>query len=183
MAIQAGENRRIMECPGTLKPGLSLPYKPTPAPGDVNPYEYRVTSYTLDTDPIGGYIYRINAKHAYQAAAIYFRLKSELEHYKRTFDATSIFSADEDPFMSITFWGDFTPKNRSKVFLDNCWESCQGCSPQPANKQKVQKVHWEAGRRLNQVNLHGIYRGRLGGSSAGADAIPYEFRLQPIIRD
>lgn len=179
-----GANHRIEDCnTGTPKPGLNLQYRPTPSPGVTNPTEYRVTSYSQDSPPINGYIYRINAKHAYQAAALYFRLKSELEHYRRTDDPTSIFSPTQDPFMSITYWGDFTPNNRAKVFLDNCWDSCQGCSPQPANKEKVQKVHWESTRRLTQVNLHGIYRGRLGGSHAGINAIPYEFRLVPIKRN
>jgi hypothetical protein len=182
MGVDTGDNMRILECPGTPRPGLNLPYRPTPAAGVTNPREDRVTSFSLDTPPIGGYIYRINAKHAYQAAALYFRLKSELEHYRRTDDPTSIFSPDQDPFMSISYWGDFTPARRSKVFLDFCWEDCEGCWPQPANRQKVQKVHWEAGRRLTQVNLYGIYRGRRGGSHAGINALPYEFRLVPIIR-
>lgn len=178
-----GINLRIMECnTGTPKPGLNLPYRPTPPSGVTNPTVDRVATYS-ESKIIGLYEYKIQAKHAYQAAALYFRLKSELEHYRRLNDGHSFYSPDQDPFMSITYWGDFTPKNWSKRFLDNCWDSCQGCSPQPAKKEKVQKIHWESGRRLTQVNLHGIYRGKFGGSFAGINAIPYEFRLVPINRN
>lgn len=178
-----GASQRIMDCnTGTPKPGLNLPYRPTPPAGVINPSTDREISYT-EVVTIGSYQYKIKAKHAYQAAAIYFRLKSELEHYRRVNDATALYSPDQDPFMSISYWGDFTPNNRATVTLDACYESCQGCTPPPVNRQKVQKIHWEAGRRLIQVNLHGIYRGRLGGSHAGFNAIPYEFRLVPINRN
>jgi hypothetical protein len=173
-------NLRIQECPGTPRPGLSLPYRPiTNLP---NPTRVRQTEWSFDSQNLGGRQYRIRAKHAYQAAAVYFRLKSELEHYGRVFDNSSIYSPEEDPFASITYWGDFTPRNRAKQFLDRCFDECQGCWPQPANKEKIQKVHWEAGRRLTQVNLHMIFRGRIGGTVAGPDAIPFEFRLIPIDR-
>uniref|UniRef100_UPI00258DD364 hypothetical protein n=1 Tax=Algoriphagus sp. TaxID=1872435 RepID=UPI00258DD364 len=68
------------------------------------------------------------------------------------------------------------------VTLDACYTDCQGCGPQPANTEKVQKIHHESGRRLTQVNLNMIFRGRIGGSEAGINAIPFEFRLIPISR-
>lgn len=173
------EGMRLQECPGTPRPGLSLPYRPVTT--NPNPTVNRQESWVID-QTINGYVYRVRAKHAYQAAAIYFRLKSELEHYSRIVSPSSIFSPTGDPFASITYWGDFTPRRRAKRFLDRCFDECQGCWPQPANKEKIQKVHWEAGRRLTQVNLHMIFRGRIGGSHAGSGAIPYEFRLTPISR-
>jgi len=178
--VSDGRNLRIQECPGTPRPGLSLLFRPTTSLP--NPTSNRQTEWSFDSPPINGRQYRIRAKHAYQAAAVYFRLKSELEHYARNFDQSSIFSPERDPFASITYWGDFTPNNLSRRFLDGCWTECQGCWPQPANTNKVQKVHWEAGRRLTQVNLHMIFRGRIGGSDAGINAIQFEFRLIPIAR-
>lgn len=172
-------NLRIQECPGTPRPGLSLPYRPVTT--NPNPTVSRQESWVRD-EVIDSHQYRVKASHAYQAAAVYFRLKSELEHYSRVNDPSSIFTPLKDPFASITYWGDFTPRNRAKQFLDRCFDECQGCWPQPANTQKVQKIHWEAGRRLTQVNLHMIFRGRWGSSQAGINAIPFEFRLTPISR-
>jgi hypothetical protein len=174
-------NMRVQECSsGTPRPGLNLPFRPqTNLP---NPTEDRQAEWSFTSEQIGGRQYRIRAKHAYQAAAVYFRLKSELEHYSRVFDASSVFTPLLDPFASITYWGDFTPNNRSTIALDACYTECQGCGPQPANTEKVQKIHHESGRRLTQVNLNMIFRGRIGGSEAGFNAIPFEFRLTPISR-
>jgi len=173
-------NLRIQECgTGTPKPGLNLPYRPETT--NPNPTVDRQEEWSRD-EVIGNRQYRIRAKHAYQAAAVYFRLKSELEHYDRLNDGSSAFGPLEDPFASITYWGSFTPRNRSTVTLDGCYADCQGCGPQPAKTQKVQKIHHEAGRRLTQVNLNMIFRGRIGGAQAGSNAIPFEFRLTPIIR-
>lgn len=113
---------------------------------------------------------------------MYFRLKSELEHYERVNDQSSIYSPLKDPFASITYWGTFKPNNQPVRTLDRCFDGCEGCVPVIANMQKVQKIHWEAGRRLTQVNLHMIFRGRIGGDRAGANAIPFEFKLTPINR-
>lgn len=174
-------NMRIQDCStGSPKPGLNLPYRPETT--NPNPTVSRQEEWSLTSEQIEGRQYRIRAKHAYQAAAIYFRLKSELEQYSRVFDSSSIFSPLSDPFASLTYWGDFTPKKRSKRMLDGCYTQCQGCGPQPANTRKIQKIHHEAGRRLTQVNLHMIFRGRIGGSEAGANAIPFEYRLTPINR-
>lgn len=173
-------NARIQSCStGTPKPGLNLSFRPETT--NPNPTVDREADWVRD-EVIGSRQYRIRAKHAYQAAAIYFRLKSELEHYSRLNDPTSVFNPLSDPFASITYWGDFTPNNRSTVTLDACYTDCQGCGPQPANTEKVQKIHHESGRRLTQVNLNMIFRGRIGGSEAGINAIPFEFRLIPISR-
>jgi hypothetical protein len=174
-------NMRIQSCSsGTPRPGLSLSFRPETT--NPNPTVDRQEEWALTSNDIAGRQYRIRAKHAYQAAAVYFRLKSELEHYSRVNDATSVFNPLSDPFASITYWGNFTPNNRSTVTLDACYSECQGCGPQPANTEKVQKIHHESGRRLTQVNLNMIFRGRIGGSEAGINAIPFEFRLIPISR-
>jgi len=174
-------NMRIQSCSsGTPKPGLNLSFRPETT--NPNPTVDRQEEWSLTSNDIGGRQYRIRAKHAYQAAAIYFRLKSELEHYTRLNDATSPFNPLKDPFASITYWGSFTPNNRSTITLDGCYTECQGCTPPPANTEKVQKIHHESGRRLTQVNLNMIFRGRIGGSEAGINAIPFEFRLTPINR-
>jgi len=173
-------NMRIQSCSsGTPRPGLSLSFRPETT--NLNPTVDREADWVRD-EVIGSRQYRIRAKHAYQAAAIYFRLKSELEHYSRVNDATSVFNPLKDPFASISYWGSFTPNNRSTITLDACHTECQGCTPQPANTDKVQKIHHESGRRLTQVNLNMIFRGRIGGSEAGINAIPFEFRLIPISR-
>jgi hypothetical protein len=177
--IEGNSNLRLFTCPGTLQPGLNLPFKPNTSLS--NPTEDRVAVYDPDPVTIGEYQYKISAKHTYQAAAIYFRLKSELEHYRRFNDFSSFWLPNEDPSMSITYWGSFKPNNRSAINLDDCYNECQGCTPQPANKQKVQKIHHESGRRLTQVNLNGIYRGKEGANVPGA--LPYEFKLYPIIRN
>lgn len=49
-------------------------------------------------------------------------------------------------------------------------------------QNSTQKIHHESGRRLTQLNLNMIFRGRIGGSEAGFNAIPFEFRLTPISR-
>jgi len=167
-------NLRILTCPGTPRPGLSLPFRPFT--NNPDPFEDRAVDYESEPVTFGVYQYKTRAKHTYQAAAIYFRLKSELEHYRRVNDFSSLWSPHPDPTMSITYWGSFKPKNRSTVNLDACFNQCQGCSPQPANIEKVQKVHHEAGRRLDQINLSGIYRGTLGN-------ITYEYRLHRIVRN
>jgi len=172
--IAGNSNLRMLTCPGTPKPGLSLLF--LPPTNNPNPVEDRQAVFESSAVEVPPYEYKIRAKHAYQAAAIYFRLKSELEHYRRMDDLSSPWGPHEDPFMSITYWGSFTPNNRSTINLDDCYNLCQGCWPTPVNIEKVQKIHHESGRRLTQVDLNGIYRGKLGND-------PYEFRLYRIVRN
>ncbi len=175
------ENFRIQNCPGNIPPGTGIPLIPSNRDDVLEPdkkVEFTLTwvSSTFLRE------YRATALHVYQPAGIYFRLKTELSHDSRLYMQTNNWTPEPDSNMSVFYWGSFKPKNRSTVNLYNCWDSCQGCWPQPANRDKVQKVHWEAARRLDVINLYGIFRGRLGGDVAITTS-GYEFRLQPILRN
>lgn len=164
------ESARVLSCPGSYPPGSTFPpmiYNPS---CDSRKCEW-VSIYQE-----GVWEYRAEAMHAYQAAAIYFRLKSELAHSKRNTSTSGGWSSEGDPNMNIVYWGNFTPKNRSTVTLSGCYSGCQGCSPPPANTEKVQKVHHEAGRRLTSYNLYGIFDVHLGGNHA-ASGYPDVFQL------
>ncbi|SMD43379.1 hypothetical protein SAMN00777080_1971 [Aquiflexum balticum DSM 16537] len=179
---ESSYSQRIQSCPGSFPPGSGYvtPLVPVLRADCGNPD--RKCDYT--TSPPyqeGDFQYRAIATHVYQAAAIYFRLKSELVHQKRNTAGTNIWGSEGDPNMTITYWGNFKPNNKPVVSLSSCYASCQGCSPPPTNTEKIQKIHWEASRRLTQINLYGIYEGHLGGSHAQSGQ-PYYFQLQPVIR-
>lgn len=146
------ENLRMMQnCPGTFPPGS------TALPMNGHGCDDRKCELTqIYPGNPGGHDYRAIMTHVYQAAAIYFRLKSELTFHRRSHPNGSWSAYPTD--MNITYWGSFTPRNRATVHLSGCYDQCQGCSPPPANRQKVQKIHHEAGRRLTQYNLYGIYQ-------------------------
>lgn len=127
----------------------------------------------------GGWSYKAEAKHVYQAAAIYFRLKSEIAHFKNNESNSTGWSAEPSPGMTITYWGSYTPKNRSTVAISSCYDQCQGCGPIIANQDKVQKIHWEEGRRLTSYNLSGIFEVHLGGNHAQS-GYPDVFQLYKI---
>lgn len=157
-STETKENLRVLSnCPGSYPPGSTFP------PMLNNDCEWNNCSWTTQYNE-AGWSYKAEAKHVYQSAAIYFRLKSEIAHFKR--GPGGSWNSEGNANLRITYWGEFTPKNRSTVYLSSCWDSCQGCSPAPANKDKVQKVHHEAGRKLTSYNLFGIYDVHLGGTHA-----------------
>lgn len=172
------ENLRVLSmCPGIYPPGSTTP----PLVGvviDGRKCEYSSTWINRTT----GWAYRATAVHVYQPAAIYFRLKSEIAHHKMPPTSGTDWSAEASD-MNVTYWGSFTPRNRSTVHLSACWDQCQGCWPQPANRQKVQKVHHEAARRLTQYNLFGIYQVKIGGEHSSAGGTRLAFRLRNIQRN
>ncbi|EOZ97991.1 hypothetical protein A33Q_1498 [Indibacter alkaliphilus LW1] len=153
-------NARILaSCPGLYPIGSPFP----PMIGDG--CDDRKCEWTT-IYPEGDYTFKAEAMHAYQAAAIYFRLKSEVSQYRRLHQNPYV--AHGDSPMTITYWGTLTPRNRQTETRSGCWDSCQGCWPPPANTQKIQKVHYEAGRRLTQYNLYGIFDVFLGGGNYGS---------------
>ncbi|WP_139183563.1 hypothetical protein [Algoriphagus alkaliphilus] len=164
------ERARILSCPGSYPPGSTFPPMIFNSNCDSRKCEW-VSIY-----PEAGWEYKAEAMHAYQAAAIYFRLKTEIAHFKRNTTTSGGWSSEPDPNMNIVYWGNFTPKNRSTVTLSGCYDSCQGCTPPPANREKVQKIHHEAGRRLTSYNLYGIFDVHLGGNHA-ASGYPEVFQL------
>jgi len=165
-----GESSRILSCPGSYPPGSTFPPMIFNSSCDSRKCEW------VSIHQEAGWEYKAEAMHAYQAAAIYFRLKTEIAHFKRNINTSSSWSSEPDPNMNIVYWGNFTPNNRSTVTLSGCYDSCQGCNPPPANRQKVQKIHHEAGRRLTSYNLYGIFDVQLGGNHA-ASGYPDVFQL------
>jgi hypothetical protein len=165
------ENARLMSngCPGNYSVGST----PPPMIGDdCDSRKCQWTSIWREA----GWIYKVEAKHVYQAAGIYFRLKSEMAHFKRNEQTSGFWSSEPNPGMTITYWGSYTPKNRSTVNLSSCYDQCQGCGPIIANTDKVQKIHWESGRSLTDYNLYGIYEAHLGGAHAPS-GYPDAFQL------
>lgn len=168
------ENARIngTGCPGTFPPGSSFPS----SIGDN--CDYRKCQWTSIYSE-AGWSYKAEAKHVYQAAAIYFRLKSEIAHFKNNQSNSTGWSTEPSPGMTITYWGSYTPRNRSTVNISSCYDECQGCGPIIAYKDKVQKIHWESGRRLTSYNLSGIFEVHLGGNHAQS-GYPDVFQLYKI---
>lgn len=170
------DNARILGtgCPGNHAPGSSFP----PMTGidcDSRKCQW-LRIYNEAT-----WSYKAEAKHVYQAAAIYFRLKSEIAHFKNNPSNSFGWSSEPSPGMTITYWGSFKPKNRSTRNLSGCYDQCQGCGPVISNKDKVQKIHYEAGRRLTSYNLYGIFEVHLGGNHAPS-GYPDSFQLHNIQR-
>lgn len=168
------ENARIAGdgCPGAYPPGSLFP------PKIGSGCDSRKCQWTRIYSE-AGWSYKAEAKHVYQAAAIYFRLKSEIAHFKNNESNSTGWSSEPIPGMTITHWGSYTPKNRSAVQLSSCYDLCEKCGPVIANTDKVQKIHWEEGRRLISFNLYGIYEVHLGGSHAQS-GYPDVFQLYNI---
>lgn len=151
------ENSRIASCPGPYGVGSTFP--PMSGTGCGSRF-CEFSTYHIEA----GFTYRADAKHVYQAAAVYFRMKSELAHFRNNNENSTGWVATPSPGMSITYWGNYTPKNRATVNLSSCHDGCQGCDF--LNGDKVQKIHWEAGRRLDSFTLYGIFEVHLGGNHA-----------------
>lgn len=153
------ENARIasLGCPGPYPVGSTFP--PMTGDGCNSRFCEKIRYYTE-----GDFTYRADIKHVYQAAAVYFRMKSELAHFRNNNSNSTGWVATPSPGMSITYWGGYTPRNRPYQPLSGCWDQCQGCDT--FNEDKVQKIHWEAGRRLNSFTLYGIFEVNLGGNHA-----------------
>jgi hypothetical protein len=77
-----GESARILSCPGSYSPGSTFPPMIFNSNCDSRKCEW-VSIY-----PEAGWEYKAEAMHAYQAAAIYFRLKTEIAHFKRNTTTT-----------------------------------------------------------------------------------------------
>ncbi len=161
-------------CPGSFSPGSTFP---SSIGDNCDSRKCQWTSIYSEA----GWSYKAEAKHVYQAAAIYFRLKSEIAHFKNNQSNSTGWSTEPSPGMTITYWGSFKPKNRSTVNISSCYDQCQGCGPIIANRDKVQKIHWEAGRRLTSYNLYGIFEVHLGGNHAQS-GYPDVFQLHNIQR-
>ncbi|MCH7398753.1 hypothetical protein MM236_12180 [Belliella sp. DSM 107340] len=174
--LVVNENLRISSggCPGSYPPGSSFP---SMVGSGCDSKKCEFTSIWQE----GNWEFKAEAKHVYQAAAVYFRLKTEVAQYRRSIGGGSWSNYGSDN-MKITYWGSFTPKNRSWRPLSGCYDECQGCWPPPANKQKVQRVYHEAGRRLTQYNLYGIIDVFLGGGNYGS-GYHDTFQLFNIKRD
>jgi hypothetical protein len=153
------QNARIASigCPGPYAVGSTFP--PMSGIGCGSRF-CEFSTYHIEAD----FTYRADAKHVYQAAAVYFRMKSELAHFRNNHSNSTGWVATPSPGMSITYWGGYTPKNRPYQPLSGCYDQCQGCDT--FNEDKVQKIHWEAGRRLDSFTLYGIFEVHLGGNHA-----------------
>lgn len=118
-----------------------------------------------------GYLYRGDAKVAYQSAGIYFRLKTEIKHMRRLIGSTALFG-DTSADLAFHYIGYFKSKKNSSP-----QRNINECMAE--NNHRLQKVHYESSRGLDYFELGVTFNVHLGGNHA-ISGYPDAFELRKI---
>ncbi len=117
------------------------------------------------------YLYRAEAKNAYQSAGIYFRLKTEIKHMRRQLGTTSLFG-DTSADLAFNYIGYFRSKRSGSVQrnINDCMY---------VNNHRLDKTHYESSRGLEYFELGATFNVHLGGNHAFS-GYPDSFELRKI---
>lgn len=155
------DNFRILSCPinsGPLVPNVS------------SDCSWDVCSWASEYSE-NNYLYRAEAKNAYQSAGIYFRLKTEIKHMRRQLGTTSLFG-DTTADLAFHYIGYFKSKKSGSVQrnIDSCLADLN---------HRLDKIHYESSRGLDYFELGATFNVHLGGTHA-ISGYPDSFELRKI---
>ena len=155
------ESFRIQSCP--INSGPLVPNTSSECSWDVCSW---ASEYSENN-----YLYRAEAKNAYQAAGIYFRLKTEIKHMRRQLGTTSLFG-DTTADLAFHYIGYFKSKKSGSVQrnINLCMSGLN---------HRLDKIHYESSRGLDYFELGATFNVHLGGTHA-ISGYPDSFELRKI---
>jgi hypothetical protein len=117
------------------------------------------------------YLYRAEAKIAYQSAGIYFRLKTEIKHMRKQIGSSSLFG-DTTSDLAFKYTGYFKSNKNGSVQrnIDSCLVDLN---------HRLDKTHYESTRGLDYFELGATFNVHLGGTHA-ISGYPDSFELRKI---
>ena len=152
---------RVQSCPVTWGP--LVPNVSTECSWDVCNWASEYVEYN--------YLYKAEAKNAYQSAGVYFRLKTEIKHMRKNLETTSLFG-DTSADLTFNYIGYFKSKSSGSVQrnISDCMY---------LNNHRLDKTHYESSRGLDYFELGATFNVHLGGNHAFS-GYPNSFELRKI---